>query len=123
VAALQNRSVQTVVAFVVAVVSSACTSILETYRPAPVQTVHVTWTVNGQPASAPSCAGSLETLKLQLVDPSGARASTAVHCAVGAFRTSKVPTTLRTVIMYDASSHVIGSATLVNGSATLDLIP
>jgi hypothetical protein len=99
---------------------------LGTYVPAPdVETVNVMWTVNGQPASASSCAG-VSNLSLQVGNvslPAWLRYSAPVQCANGAFTASNVATDLQTVFMYDGLAHLIGSAALVNGSATLDLTP
>jgi hypothetical protein len=96
------------------------------YLPASgVEAVRVTWTVSGQPASASTCAGSLETITVQLKDPNSSDAYGAtVQCADGAFSPSKVPTDLQTVLIYGSSpDHLLGSATLANGSAAVDLMP
>ena len=97
-------------------------SILGTCQPASdVETVQVTWTVNGQPASASSCAG-LDPLALQIGDAHAY--GTSVTCEVGEFTARKVPTDLQTVLIYGGSAdNLLGSAVLVNGSATLDLMP
>jgi hypothetical protein len=89
------------------------------------ETVHVTWTVNGQPASMTSCGG-LSNLTLQLGDVSIPQLdwyTAAAPCADGAFSVSNVPTDLDTVFIYDGVTHLIGSAAIANGSATLDLTP
>jgi hypothetical protein len=104
-------------------------SIVGTYQPASeVEAVEVMWTVNGQPPNASSCNGPEETFSLELSDVSGANAyGASVQCAGGAFGASKVPTELQTVEIYGelgASPYeLLGSATLANGSATLDLLP
>jgi hypothetical protein len=99
-------------------------SIVQTCQPASkVETVHVTWTVNGQPASASSCA-SLPNITLVFSDARPDPSYYApVQCADGVLSASKVPTYLTTVTMYDASSQSIATATLANGAATLDLMP
>jgi hypothetical protein len=104
-------------------------SIVGTYQPASdVEAVEVMWTVNGQPANASSCGGPAETFALQLSDVSDANAyGVTVQCADGAFSASKVPTELQTLMIYGelglSPYELLGSATLANGSATLDLMP
>jgi hypothetical protein len=97
-------------------------SILGTCQPASdVETVQVTWTVDGQPATASSCAG-LDPLTLQIGNAHAY--GTSVTCEVGELTASKVPTDLQTVLIYGGSAdNLLGSAGLVNGSATLDLMP
>jgi hypothetical protein len=105
-------------------------SIVGTCEPtSDVQTVNVTWTVNGQPANASSCAGFVGgDLALQFGN-SGSHGYTAnLLCASGAFSLSKVPTGLQTVLIYGAlngasAAELLGSGTIANGSATVDLMP
>jgi hypothetical protein len=99
-------------------------SIVRTCQPASkVEMVHLTWTVNGQPASAASCA-SVPNITLVLSGANPADSFYApIKCADGVFDASAVPTFLTTVTAYDTSSRSIATATLVNGAATLDLMP
>ncbi len=83
----------------------------------------VTWTIDGQPVSASSCAGELETLTLQLTDAAGTGTyGTSVPCTDGAFAGSKVPNNLQTVTIY-GDGELLGSAALANGSAAVNLVP
>ncbi len=104
--------------------SDVC-SIVERCQPATkVETLHVTWTVNSQPASTTSCA-TLPNITIVLSDSDPADDYDAtVQCADGMFSASKVPTYFTTVTMYDdASQQSLGTATLADGAATLDLMP
>jgi hypothetical protein len=74
-----------------------------------VEAGHVTWTVNGQPASASSCAGLSNLTLVFTEDPA---------------EETGLPN-LDTVWMYegsDESAQLVGTAALTNGSATLDLM-
>jgi hypothetical protein len=100
-------------------------SIAGTYLPpSEVETVNVTWTVNGQPASASSC-NAIDFVNPLTVTLTDANASDLyvdadVQCAAGAFSASKVPTSAETVYV-TYPGYLVGSAMLANGSATLDL--
>ena len=69
----------------------------ECLSPSIVRTIHVTWTVNGQPASADTCASSPH-LDLTFIDVSGDEFGfSPVPCTEGKFTVDKMPTNYETV--------------------------
>jgi hypothetical protein len=96
----------------------------ECLSPSIVRTIHVSWTVSSQPASADTCA-TAPHLDLTFIDPNGDQFGfSPVPCAEGKFTVDKMPSSYGTVEMSrtgDYAGSLASGSFDTDGTAALDL--
>ncbi len=99
---------------------NVCANDGECVPPADVMTVHVSWTLQGQPASTTTCANN-DSLELDFTSGQGRFGYAPVPCMEGLFTVPKLPTWYTSVqlgIEYDPAQ---GSGATIPSSGTVAL--